>query len=128
MVVPIDKVLESTAKAEDRIGKSGAVALNGVATLTSTLSIAISDLRPALQGLGPAVANLAAVTSEARGIAAGIGDRMEDGWLTKRLMIGVIIAVAVFLLHSVLTSRKLHRRVVGLHDDVRRHITREPPK
>lgn len=128
MVVPIDKVLESTAKAEDRIGKSGAIALHGVATLTSTLAVAITDLRPAIQGLGPAVQNFAAITSEARAIAADTRGNIEGGWLTKRLLVGVAILAALSLVHSVLAARKMHRRVGGLHDDVRRHITRELPK
>lgn len=100
VVLPLDKASEAAAKAEERIGRSTARALDGIAVLASRLV--------------PAAENISAISSEVRSIAETTRENVEGGWLSKRLLIGLIAVVMLTLGHSVFAHRRLGKRLHNL--------------
>jgi ABC-type transporter Mla subunit MlaD len=80
IVVPVDKVLESTAKAEDRIGKSGSMALSGVAALTTSVgesvAVLVTSVSESVSRVGPAIDSLTATIARVGSAVDLLSDRV----------------------------------------------------
>lgn len=103
----VDRTLDAATLAEKRIGKSGSVALEGVATLTTTLAasaatltsslvvagdrldaaidkagaraaVTLDRLSATLDGASAATSNIAAIVSDARPAAQALGPTMTN--------------------------------------------------
>lgn len=132
--------LSAATLAEQRVGEGSALALSSIAALSTRVSITVekagstmdaatvmlASVASVVSAAQPAEKELAGLVSELRAVTAVVRDKAEDGWLTKRMIVGVGVLVLLVGIHSVVTAMRTkkhlvnaHSRIDAMHNDVK---------